>query len=95
MACEVGASPWGFLGVLTAWQLTSAGAGDTRDQGGSCNAIYGLSLEVIHGYCCCIDWSQRLAGVQCGEDLHKDVNTRRWNPLGPSWRLVTTEGFFL
>lgn len=95
VACKVGASPWGFLGVLTARQPISPGASDTTDHGGSCSAFYGLSLEVTHGCCCRIDWSQRLAGAQCGEDLHQGVHTGRWNHLGLSGRMVTTEGFFL
>lgn len=37
--------------------------------------------------------SHRLAMIQCGRVIHKDVNTSRQGLLGPSWKLVSTTVF--
>lgn len=48
-----------------------------------------LILKVIHHHFCNILLVTQINSDQCGRGLDKSVNTRRWESLGPLWRLAT------
>lgn len=65
--------------VLMAWQLASPRRNDTREEHGSCNAFYGLALEVTHAQ---HPIGLQTSSVQCKRGQPKGMNTRRQESLG-------------
>ena len=83
--------PESCLSVLMTWWLASSRAGDLKESKEDAVLSFVTQPHKANtGTFSVFDWSHKLATIHCGSVVHKGVNTRRQEPLGPSWWLVTT-----
>lgn len=68
----------------------SQSKGSKRGRDGVCYVFYDLSSEVTRHHFLHSLLVTEISSIQCGPKLPKGLNTKRWESLGPSWRLAVT-----